>query len=669
MAATASVSGVISGLDTDGIISKMVAFAGAPIKILQSKQAKITTQLAAWQDTNTRLLALKVKADALTSPISFQNKTVSSSDDDLLGVTANVDATPGSYAVTVNRIAQAEQRQSQGYLDTTSTQIGTGSVTVGVGSAAKSITLDSTNNTLAGLKDAINRADVGVTASIVDLGSGSTHDYHLQLTGKSTGASSSITWNPTLAGGTAPAWTTLTAAQDSMITVGPVGNTTTITKSSNTINDVYPGLTFNLKGADAGKQVTVAVSADTSGVKDKIKGFVDQYNDVMDFINDQFSFDPETNTSGTLFGDFTLQGIQQDLRNKVLAVIPGLPAGMNTLSQIGITSDTKDHLILNETDLDQALSSNPDGVMKLFANTGQTTDFSVSYLGVTNATKDTGGSSGYRVRVDQVATQTRVTAGAAQTSNLAADETLTVNGTGIHLTAGMTPQQVVDEINKNSATTGVSASRTLADGSGAGDYLTLTRVAYGSGQGITAVSNVTNGGGAPQTDTSGVGKQQVSEMLSVGETGTGTGKAGQNVAGAFGVTVNGVTTWEPTTGVGQILTGKTGNANTEGLRVKAASTSTGEHGQITVSRGIAGVLSGLMSFLTSKQGAVTTTEDSLNKQISDLQDEVTTQNARISDYEDHLRNQFSLMEGQLGTLQSQGNYLSAQLGALNKSSK
>jgi len=563
----------------------------------------------------------------------------------------------------VNRLAHAEQRQSQGFADVSTTTVGTGTVTVGSGSTSKQITVDATNNTLSGLRDAINRSGAGVTASIINLGTGTTADYHLVLTGSRTGAENAITWNADLAGGTAPSWTTTTAATDASITVGTGETATTLTRGVNTINDVYPGLSITLKAADIGKPVTLTVTPDTDAVKQKIVDFVTQYNDVMDYVRKQFSFDSTTYQSGPLFGDFALQNVQQELRSGILQPIPGLPAAMNALSQIGFSSDTKDNLVLDEAKLTEALKADPAGVMKLFAAQGETTDYAVAFQGSSRLTKPTTGA-GYTVRVDQGATRARVTAGAAQSGPLAADETLTVNGVAISLTAGMTEQQVLDTINAQTARTGVTASRTGADGAGAGGYLTFTRTSWGSAGHITVQSTASVSGGA---GTSGIGNVQVTETSAAGESGTGSGAAGKDVAGAFGVTVNGVITWEAATGTGQDLTGNSGNANTDGLRLRVTATTTGEHGTVVLTRGIGETLDNMLDFLTGSTGSVTSATDTLNKQIDDLKKEIQSKTDRITAYEEKLRLQFIELETNMGRLQNQGSYLATQFAALTKS--
>lgn len=664
--ASGSISGIISGMDTDTIISKLTAFAQKPITLLQNQQTDATNKLTAWQAINTRLLALKIKADALAKPVSFQAKTTSVSDDTAFSATSTSDAVAGTYNITINRLAQAQQTQSQGYKDTDTTTVGSGTVTVGVGTAAKQITVDSSNNTLSGLRDAINKAGVGVTASITDLGSLSSHDYHLVLTSNSTGEANTIAWTPSLTGGTSATWTTTTAATNASVTIGTGATATTVTKASNSINDILPGVTLNLKTADVSKPLTLTVAADTTNLNQMVSDFVDQYNSLVTSISGQFAYNADTQQAGTLMGDYGLQSIQLNL-NQVMDVVPGLSSDANSLSQIGISMQSDGTLSVDSSKLSSAIATTPNAVQNLFAGVGSTTDHSISFLGYADNTIENGGQPGYDVRIDQVATQTHVTAGVAQADNLAADETLTINGTAVSLTAGMTGQQVLDKINSMTDLTGVTAAQTGADGTGSGNYLTLTQNAYGSTGHISVVSSASNGGASPVTATTGMGNVLVDNTHGGGETGTSSVVAGLDVKGAFGVTVNGVETWEAATGTGQTLTGSSGNAHTEGLIVQSTATTTGVHGSVTLTRGVGAIFSKSLGYLTGKDGTVSTAEDALNSQISDLKTTITAQNDRVTAYADQIRTEFNNMESKLAELQGQGNYLTSQFNAMTNS--
>ncbi len=196
----------------------------------------------------------------------------------------------------------------------------------------------------------------------------------------------------------------------------------------------------------------------------------------------------------------------------------------------------------------------------------------------------------------------------------------------------------------------------------AGAPVSYTHLDVYKRQTVQSTASVSGGAG-----TSGIGNVQVTETSAAGESGTGSGAAGKDVAGAFGVTVNGVITWEAATGTGQDLTGNSGNANTDGLRLRVTATTTGEHGTVVLTRGIGETLDNMLDFLTGSTGSVTSATDTLNKQIDDLKKEIQSKTDRITAYEEKLRLQFIELETNMGRLQNQGSYLATQFAALTKS--
>ena len=175
---------------------------------------------------------------------------------------------------------------------------------------------------------------------------------------------------------------------------------------------------------------------------------------------------------------------------------------------------------MDETALNQALNENPTGVLTLFTSYAEGPD-GVTYVSSQPGTKPSG-PDGYSLEITQAATQAHVTAGAAMSGPLAADETLTVNGVSVTLTAGMTQAQVAAAINAASNRTGLHASFTGSGGVDAGNYLTLTSAGYGSSPAIAAVSSLSNG----QSGTTGLGQLLVTQQDYAGESGAGTGAAG-----------------------------------------------------------------------------------------------------------------------------------------------
>jgi flagellar hook-associated protein 2 len=200
---------------------------------------------------------------------------------------------------------------------------------------------------------------------------------------------------------------TIQAAQDASITLGSAsggGAPITITSSTNTITNAIPGVTLNLVGADPATSVRITVDEDTEAVKTTITSFVDSYNQVIDFLNQQLRYDSVTEQGGLLIGDSLLVSVQNDLRRMATDVIGGLPPEMNRLSAIGITSVSETgKLVIDDAKLQQALSDNLSGVTDLFSTSFASTNSGVTYVSSTGKTMIS--SSGFLVDITQAATQ------------------------------------------------------------------------------------------------------------------------------------------------------------------------------------------------------------------------------------------------------------------------
>ncbi len=651
MPGTTSIGGLASGLDTQNIVKQLVELERAPITRLQSRKAKLNAQLTAWQEVNTRILALKDKLSVLSLGINFDGKTFESGDESLLKGTVSAGADAGTYYVRVSKVARSHQVRSDGdgYADTTSARIGTGTISISSGAGSPTvITLDDSNNTLAGLRDAINRSGSGVKAAIVHDGGADT-PYHLVLTSSASGSAGQIT---VATDGTVPTFNTVVqAAQDAEVTMGEGPGAITVTSSTNKITGLIPGATLDVQAADANKVVTVTIGQDTEAVKKSIKEFVDQYNNLVEYIDKQFKYDAASKSSGVLFSDSGLRSIQSELNTRLFGGVSGLSQQITLLSQIGITTSVGgSKLTVDEAELDRALENNLQQVRSMFATVGTPTSPFVSFVGTTDKTKATG--QAWAVEITAAATQARLTAGVAQDGLLGADEQLTINGQAIALTAGMSQEDVVARINEFSIKTGVVASRTGAGGQGTGNYLTLTRTAYGSSGAISMKSTVSNGGAG----TSGIGTVEATLVSPTGEAGTGSGAAGTDVAG----TING----EAATGTGQTLVGNSGNAATDGLRLRISAQTPGSCGTISITKGLATTVAEYLDFVTwTGKGTVQTSQESLRTLMEDIDDDIESLEARVETRRERLVIQFARMESALAELQSQSSRISSQIAS------
>ena len=195
------IDGIISGLDTTSIINSIPKYDQGRIDLLKQEQAEKTNKLATWQSINGLLLGVKTSATTLHSNATWQSRTVVSSNEDILTATGSGSATPGAYPLTISALAQNHQIASQGFDDVNQTSIGTGTLNIRMGSGSTTtVTIDASHDTLQGLADAVNNADAGVTASIINDGSAS-NPYRLILQANDTGLTNTIHLTNNLTGG------------------------------------------------------------------------------------------------------------------------------------------------------------------------------------------------------------------------------------------------------------------------------------------------------------------------------------------------------------------------------------------------------------------------------------------------------------------------------------
>ncbi len=646
MSATASIGGLISGIDTNSILDQLSQAAEAPIRRLEARKAELQDKLVAWSQLEASLLSFRTTASQLAEPSTFDAKTAAASRSDLVSVSASSSAVAGTYTFTVQQLAQTHQMISAGAADTSETEFSEGTVSISVG-GEDPLVIETQGLTLTELRDAINSAGAGVTAAIINDG-GESSPYHLILSSETSGLAGEMTVTTT---GGAPAFSELQAAQDAELVLGSGAGAVTIQSGSNTVTEAIPGLTIELLKADSGAPVSVTVARDTAGIQSRVEDFVEAYNDLVSFFTEQFDYNPDTNVSGTLFADYRLQSLQEELAAAITSEVVGVGAGPRALSDVGVRTLSTGELSVDSAALSAALLQDPDQVARVLAAVGTADDPEVTYLTSTEDTRPSG-STGWTVDITQAATRARVTAGVAQTGVLAADETLTIQGVAISLTAGMTQAEVIEEINAHQSETGVTARATDANGEGAGNYLTLEREAYGSAYHITAVSTVSNQGGV---ETSGLGNVEVTDAQPSGESGTGTGAEGLDVAGTIGG-------WEAT-GQGRILTGSEGDA--QGLALMVTADAAGEYGKVVFTVGAAqAAFRAALSATDLTTGTITSAQAAINDSISDADEEIARLQATIAAEQERIRSAFMRMEEALGRLQNQSQFLSRYIGQM-----
>ncbi|MBI5197223.1 MAG: flagellar filament capping protein FliD, partial [Nitrospirae bacterium] len=430
-------------------------------------------------------------------------------------------------------------------------------------------------------------------------------------------------------------------AQDAVVTVDNL----TLTKSGNTITDAIQGVTLNLLKVDSSASVTLTVGGETATAVSKIKSFVSAYNDVIKYLDEQLSYDPKAANQKPLMGDVTVTGVQRSLRNMISGTIPGLTTGKLNLSQIGITSDSKTgELKVDDSKVSSALSSDLEGVRKLFMAVGAASNVAVSYVGktgktqpgshsieITTAPEKAAFSGDQGIQAGGITSQETLTFKYSKDYTAGAPAYTTFNVT---LSAGRTAAQVVDDLNSAFATNSVGLVASQS-----GNVLTVTSSGYGGDIYFQAVSDQ-----ASSSAQSGIGTTAKSDA---------------------GVTVEGLINGRKAVGKGNQMTSKSGSRE-DGLTISATATSTGLYGTVTLSLGVADRLTEILDgYIDPTTGKLQAKEDGYQSTMEDIEAQIARIQERLAEKERTIRNRFARLESIIGKYKSQGDALSSVLSQLS----
>ena len=372
-----SVGGLVSGLDTNSIIDQLLTLQQKPIVKLQQQEAAYQVELTAYGSLQSALSSLKSAMDGLDSTSNLTSFSASSGDTDLFTVSADENATAGSYDVTVTQMAKVHKLTSGAFTETEAVDGGTngGTIHLMIGDAAAVDISVSATDTISDVAQAINDADAGVNAAVIFNGT----SYFLTLTGEETGAANVINLTVTdddgnlsrlvyEEGGTENTLVNTQTAVDSKITVDGVSD---ILRDTNTIDDVISGVTITLESASAepdNNEAVLTVSRNTSAIVSKINSFVSAYNNMLDFFSASQSYNQDTETAGVLLGDATTNSIRTRLDLLIKGTVPGVES-FSRLTDLGITLNSEGRMEVDFSALNEALDDDLDNVLKFFTQT------------------------------------------------------------------------------------------------------------------------------------------------------------------------------------------------------------------------------------------------------------------------------------------------------------
>ncbi|MGQ7243838.1 flagellar filament capping protein FliD [Salinicola sp. V024] len=351
--ATISSLGIGSGLDLSGLLDDLEDAEKQKLTPIVAQQQSYKTKLSAFGSLESSLTALRDAATKLSDPETFTAVT-SSMTGDAVTATTTGDAVAGRYQVSVSSLAQAQSLASaaQG-ADKTEALGKSGTLGISVGENASIDIAIASDDSLEDIRDSINKADTGATASIVFNGS----DYQLTLTSEETGTQSAINVTD---GGSLFGFSETVPAQDAELEVNGIS----ITSQSNTVKGALEGVTFDLTSTTSGAE-TLKVSKDTESMTKAVKAFVTAYNSFQSTSDALTSYDSESDSAGALLGNSTMRTIESRLRS-VLGYSDG-DGTFSMLSDLGIERQLDGTLEVDDDKLSEAISSDSDAVSQFFA--------------------------------------------------------------------------------------------------------------------------------------------------------------------------------------------------------------------------------------------------------------------------------------------------------------
>lgn len=627
--------------------------------LLEASETKYNSQLTGYDTLQLAFEGFMSQISTLTDIANFQKKSATSSDTTVIDTTVTGRPNNGVYQVEVQNLASSHTLASQAEFASTTSVVGEGTLSFNVGGSTADIVIDSSNNTLSGIQNAVNNAGIGVNATVVNVGTG----YKLMFSAEQSGAGNSIDisvsgdldGNDADAAGLSRLITAnmdeTVAAQDATVVV----NGLTVTSSDNNLEGVIEGVTLNLKSSDLGSTKTIEINQDTDGLQTAIEDFVELFNALDEIITNlgAYETDEEDETMGSLQGDSALRMVKNQIREAMIEAIPGLSGSVQSLADIGIATELDGTLSLDTSVLATAISNNPEAVGKLFAASATATDNLVTFTGSSDETVE----GTYNLTVNTAAEQAQIVGGSIGAGgNIVIDgtnNTLKVKIDGnesqdLVLTAGSyTREDLAAEIARvinNDATVSGGGGNVSVEYDDATQTYTMTSEKFGSASKLELVSGnfFTSGvtGLGVTAETTGVDVQGYLEKGGTLYTFVGTGQD---------VKINSILDGSP-----------------KGLEFTIQGTTTGARGTIDFNRGYADKLGNLFdAFADSETGIIGNRVTNINTRLDDIDEQQEKLDERYDALELKYRIQFGALQTLLAEMESTRESLTSLLATNN----
>lgn len=654
-----------SSLDVEGLVNDLIKAEGAPTQNrLDEKEVKIQTNISAMGSFRGALADIQSSLAPLRSAEDMRKVAASSSDEEIVSVSADKDADEGQFSVEVVQLAQAHRLTSESFKSELD-PIGSGSLSFQFGkvdsqsgqfivndkATVKNIIINDENNSLRGIAQAINQADFGVRASIINDGVG----YRLAMSSAATGEINSLriavndndTTNQDQQGLSRLAYDAsangsmnlieTAEAQDAVVLLDGIE----IASASNEVSNAIKGVTLSLQATTGKEPVQIKTAFDVQGVTESIQGFVELYNSLIDTIQSVSGYDPETKEAGPLSGDSAIRGVAEQVRRVVGSSFNGVNEDFGSLASIGIQTQRDGKLTVNDSKLQSAIEEDMLQVSKLFARAGSTSDPLLRFVGA----DDSAAMGAHEVAISQLGSKGRyIGAELGRNSRHVIDATdnslvLKVDGvtsSPIKITPGVyqSGTELADELQRQINNDnvfkreGVTVSVQFVV-----DQFVINSNRIGSASRVDVIS------ADASLEDIGIDPAQ--------------GLVGTDIVGRIGR--------RPGIGSGMQLTGE---GDAKGITIEALGGKTGDRGTVAFSQGVAEQLSVLLENFLGPNGLLQSRSEGYNHRIEDINRQREQLGRRLAVSEQRLLTQFSNLDASLGKMRSTSDFLTNQLAGL-----
>ena len=357
--------GLATGLDTSSIIDQLMNIERQPLARLEADKTWLNNRLKAFTELDTRLKAFSDSIKDLNYRDTLLKRSTTLGSEEFFTASASRDAMPGaSYEVEVVSLARVQKSVSGGVASSSAPLFGTGSLSLTVGGDTHTIDIGEGENSLTGVMEAINAADVGVRAAIINDGTvnpdGSSTPFRMVLTGETVAKEFSLDASGLTGGASLDLGTPVQQATRAHVRVDNID----IYSDTNTLTEAIPGMTLDLRKAEAGTTTSLAVNVDKAAIKEAIEEFATGYNKVVSFITSQSVLDGEG--GGVLGGDSGINAIKRRLQTMLTQPVEN-SGTLRALSQLGFETQKDGTLQVNEKTLNAAIDEHLDSVVSLLA--------------------------------------------------------------------------------------------------------------------------------------------------------------------------------------------------------------------------------------------------------------------------------------------------------------